>query len=105
MTPILLYATVKNKSEALQIADRLLQEELIACANIVEGATSVYRWQGELQQETECLLIAKTTPAAKPRAMARMAALHSYDCPCILAFAADAAHAPFAEWIFSQIKD
>lgn len=105
MQTILLYVTVKNKSEATQIAAELLAERLVACANILPPVTSLYHWQGELQQEEEVILLAKTTAAAQQQAIDRIAALHSYDCPCILAFAPETAHIPFAQWIFSEIGD
>lgn len=105
MSPILLYVTVKDKPEALRLAETLLAEGLVACANILPPMTSLYRWEGALQQEEEVLLLAKTSPAVRDRAIARIGELHGYDCPCILAFEASGASAPFAEWIFSQIRD
>lgn len=105
MQPILLYITLKDKQEATKLAQTLLTEKRIACANILPSVTSLYQWQGEMQQENEVVLIAKTTPAAKAGAMARIAELHSYDCPCIVAIESADCHAPFAEWIFSQVRD
>lgn len=105
MQPILLYITTKDKPEALAIAQTLLAEKRIACANILPDITSVYEWEGRMQKENEVVLIAKTSPAAKTGTIRRISELHSYDCPCIIAFDSCDAHAPFAKWIFSQVRD
>lgn len=105
MQPILLYTTVKNKQEALAIAEALLAEKLVACANILPPHTAVYHWQGAMQQEEEVLMLLKTSTAVESRVMARIAQLHSYNCPCILALPVEAAEPAFAQWIFSQIGD
>ena len=105
MQLILLYVTLKNKQEALVMAERLIAEKLAACANILPTHTAVYKWNGTPQQEEEVILLAKTTPARREQAIARIAALHNYDCPCILALPVEAAYTPFGEWVFSQIGD
>lgn len=105
MQPVLLYITVPTRTEAEHLARILLEEKHIACANILMHTTSLYIWEGKLEQAEEVVLIAKTTSQARQAAMDRVAALHSYDCPCILAFDAVAAHPPFAQWIFSYIGD
>ena len=105
MNLILMYITVKNKHEALQLAQTLLAEKHIACANILPNVTSVYEWEGKMQQEEEVVMIAKTTDQAKARTMARIAELHSYECPCIVALNAEDVHSPFNKWVFSQVRD
>lgn len=101
----LLYITVEDKSAALELADALLGEKLIACANILPPMTSIFRWEGQMQQESEVAMIAKTTADRQEAAMARIAELHGYDTPCIVALPAAAVHTPFAEWIFSATRD
>lgn len=101
--PILLYVTVKNKREALEIAKILLEEKLIACANITSPVTSVYAWEGDVQSQSEVLMLLKTTVDLQDQAILRVAALHSYECPCITALPVEAAYAPFARWIDAQV--
>lgn len=105
MQPILLYITTKDKPQARMLAKTLLAERLIACANILPEMTSIYEWEGEIQQAEEVVLIAKTTPAAKDAAIARIVTLHSYDCPCVVALDCADSHAAFSKWIFSQLGD
>jgi len=102
--PILLYITVKNKQEAEKIAKALLEEQLIACANILPEVTSLFRWEGKAKEVTEALLLAKTTLDKQDEAMLRASELHSYECPCIVAVPLEAAHAPFARWVDGEVR-
>lgn len=102
---VLLYITVPTRTEAEHLARLLLEEKRVACVNILTHAISLYIWEGKLEEAEEVVLIAKTTPQGRQAAMDRIAELHSYDCPCILAFDTAAAHPPFADWIFSNIGD
>lgn len=100
----LLYSTFPSRDEAVSLSRLLLEERLIACANIVGGVTSVYRWQGELQEENEVLLIAKTTAAQVDAAIARISSAHSYEVPCITAWPLAKGHAPFRDWIGQETR-
>ena len=61
MTDILLvYITTPSKEEAKRIAGALIEESLAACANIIPAVESLYRWQGELRQSEESLLLLLT---------------------------------------------
>jgi periplasmic divalent cation tolerance protein len=77
------YATFPNRDEALATASRLLDEGSIACANVIGGVTSVYRWEGTVHQDAEVVLIAKTTQSKVAEAIAAIEVHHSYDCPCV----------------------
>jgi len=56
----LVYITTKDKQQAKSIGKTLVKEKLAACVNIVEGMESIYRWEGEIVEDTETILIAKT---------------------------------------------
>lgn len=59
----LLYVTTSGREEALTIAKALVGERLVACANVLDGATSLYWWEGEVQQDQEAVLVLKTRRA------------------------------------------
>ncbi len=101
-TASLLYITTANQAEARGIAAALLEERLIACANILPGMTSLYRWAGEVKGDTECVLILKTRTALVPQVTERVIALHSYDCPCVVALPADDGNPDFLRWIADE---
>lgn len=100
------YVPTASKEEALKLAHIAVHKQLAACANVHDAITSVYSWEGEIQQEQECLLILKTDGAHKAALTALIEAEHSYDCPCITFFAADRVdgHQPYFDWVRSQLK-
>ena len=95
----LLYSTFASRDEALSVARSLLEARLVACANVHESVTSLYRWEGEVRQETETVLLAKTQKAKLAQAMDEVKRLHSYEVPCIIAYPAGEAFLPFLQWV------
>ncbi len=104
--PVLLYTTWPDEETALAAARTLVDERLAACVNVLGAAASVYRWQGAVEQTTEVGALVKTTADRANAACARIAALHPYETPAILAIPVDAAgtHGPFAEWIAHETR-
>ncbi len=102
-TVMFVYATARERVQAEQIGIALVKERLAACANVLDHVRSFYWWQGEIQQDTEALLILKTTAARVEPLIARLKALHSYDCPCIEALPVAAGYAPYLDWVRSEV--
>jgi periplasmic divalent cation tolerance protein len=94
-----LHVTMPDKDRAAALARALVDEGLAACVNIVPGVTSIYRWEGRLQEDQEVLCLIKTRPAVFERARARILALHPYEVPEILAFAVDDGSPAYLEWL------
>ncbi len=104
MPIVFLYITVSNIESAKAIARTLLDERLIACANILGPITSLYRWDGENKEESEVAMIAKTTQAHMENVIARVEALHDYSCPCIVALPIVAGFPPFLNWVAGEVS-
>jgi periplasmic divalent cation tolerance protein len=100
----LLYITVKDKEEARAIAARLLEDRLIACANVIDGIESLYRWEDRLCDSKEALLLAKTTEEKIPAVIDAVKDLHSYKLPCITAFPITAGLPDFLKWVADEVK-
>ncbi len=98
----LLYATFASKEEAVSVAHKLLVEKLIACANILDGSTSIYKWENKVQQQKEAILFAKTTDKQAQKAIARTKELHSYDLPCVLILPVEAGLPAFMNWVEAE---
>ena len=64
MSVRLLYITVPNRAEAESLGRHLVESRLVACVNFLDGVTSMYRWEGKLQSDSETVCIAKTTEAS-----------------------------------------
>lgn len=93
------YMTTGSREEALTIARALVSERLAACVNILDGMTSVYEWKGEIEEGGEVVVVAKTKEILMPELTERVRALHSYDCPCIVALPVTDGNPAFLEWI------
>ncbi|MEK9671502.1 MAG: divalent-cation tolerance protein CutA [Rhodospirillaceae bacterium] len=97
--PVLLYMTAGSDAEARSIAETLVSERLVACANILGPVTSIYQWQGRVENGAEVSVVMKSRQDLVARIADRVRELHSYDCPCLVATPITGGHAPFVAWI------
>jgi periplasmic divalent cation tolerance protein len=93
------YAVFANAEEAERIGRAVVEERLAACINILAPVRSTYRWQGEVETADEVAGILKTTPEIAEALIARIAALHSYDVPCIVTWPVDKVLASYSAWV------
>jgi len=91
--------TVGSPEEGERISDALVGEHLAACVNIVGPIRSIYRWNDQVQRDTEHLLIIKTRTALVGSLQARIAALHSYQTPEIIAVPIAAGAEAYLDWL------
>ena len=96
---IVVLITAKDRQEAQGIAQALVQEKLIACANVVAGVESLFRWQGKVDIAQEVLLVLKTKRTLFNKLAARVKALHSYETPEIIALPIVAGSRDYLNWI------
>lgn len=98
------YMTAGSVDEARMIGEVLVAERLAACVNMIEGMTSIYRWEDEIRRDAEIVMIAKTTKDQVDPLSERVRTLHSYECPCIVALPVEGGNQAFLNWINEQIK-
>jgi len=98
------YITCPNSEEAEKIAEFLVKERLLACANIISDMKSIYEWKGKVEKTSEVILIGKTQSKLIPEVEKKVAELHSYDCPCIVSWKLDRGVDSFLQWINRQIR-
>ena len=91
--------TTPDVATARAIARTLVEERHAACGNVVPGITSIFRWQGAVQEESEALLVLKTSAERVERLSARVTELHPYDVPEVLALAIDNGSRPYLDWL------
>ena len=99
-----IYMTAGSRDEAAKIGKELVSARLAACVNILDNMSSVYLWQGDLQEDTQVVLIAKTTEDCIPQLIEKVESMHSYDCPCIVSLPILDGNKAFLEWIEQQTK-
>lgn len=102
MSQVMVYVTATNRDEALVLARTAVEEKLAACANILGEMTSVFGWQGKICEDQEITLILKTRSDLVPQLSARIQALHSYDCACVVALPITAGNPDFLNWIDTE---
>ena len=102
MNARLIYITAGSMDEARKIADAVIGERLAACVNILPGMISLYRWKGKVAADEEIVVIAKTCENLVEPLTARVAEIHSYDCPCIVAIPIDGGNPTFLSWIYEE---
>lgn len=100
----LMYITASNRDEALLLARILVEERLAACANVLGPVTSVYWWDGKVNEEPEVALIAKTRTDLVEAVIARVKQAHSYDCPCVVSLPIGAGNPAFLQWIAAETQ-
>ena len=98
----LIYITAEDTEEARAIGRALVEARLAACANVLGPMTSIYRWEGAVQEGAEAVLIAKTTAALADALTAKVRELHGYDCPCIVVLPVEGGNPAFLDWIAAE---
>ena len=94
-----LYVTCADRDEALNLGRSLVEAQLAACANIIDGVTSVFAWEGEIQESAEAVLFVKTRRDLIDNATDLIMIEHSYDCPCVVALPIVGGNKDFTDWI------
>lgn len=78
------YTTIDNEIDARKIAKKLVEEQLVACVNIIPKIESIYRWKGKIEEDNELVLIAKTIDDNVKKTIQRIKELHTYELPDII---------------------
>ena len=96
-------STAPDTPTAERIGEALVGEGLAACVNVVEGVSSIYRWNGAVQRDREVLMVLKTTTEAVERLRSRLVELHPYEVPEALVLAVAGGHVPYLEWVRAEV--
>jgi periplasmic divalent cation tolerance protein len=101
---IVVLVTTKDRLEAEKISLKLLEEKLIACANIMGGVVSCFAWQGKIDKAEECLVLMKTRQDLFSEVTKRVKALHSYEVPEVLALPVVNGSKDYLNWMSNNLK-
>lgn len=100
----LIWCPFADQASAKAAARVLLEERLIACANIIPEIVSVFRWQGAVEEACETGMLCKTDTVLLKRAVARLEQLHPYDTPAIMGWSMEAAPPATLGWLAEQLE-
>ena len=101
----LIWSPFADEASAEAAAGQLLDERLIACANILPPMRSIYTWEGERNEAVEVGVLFKTDAAVLDLATARLAEIHPYEAPAILGWRTGTAAAPTSDWLRSLVRE
>jgi len=99
---VIAFCTCPDTDTAARIAEALVGERLAACVSVLPGVQSVYRWQGAVERADEVQLLVKTVAARMPALAERIAALHPYELPELVAVEAAAGLPAYLDWIGAE---
>lgn len=96
---IIVFSTCPDETVGRALARAIVDAGLAACVNVVPGITSVYAWQGEISEDTECLLVIKTVEDQLTALTDRLRDLHSYELPEIVAVPVSGGLPAYLDWV------
>ncbi len=96
---IVILVTAKDEAQANKIAEKLVAEKLVACANIVPGIQSIFRWKGKVDRAKEVLLVLKSHRRHFPAIVKTVQSLHSYDVPEVVALPIIEGNKDYLNWL------
>jgi periplasmic divalent cation tolerance protein len=102
--PIVLFTTANDANQLAEIGAKLVEEGFAACVSVVPSVRSIYRWQGEIQDETEALAIIKTTRGRFGSLRDRLVELHPYDVPELIALPIVDGLPEYIAWLVSNTR-
>ena len=105
MEYILILVTCANKKEAEKISSLLLEEGLIACVNIIERVNSMFRWEGNIDNAAESLVMMKSRRSLFENIRLMVKENHSYDVPEIIAFPVIEGDEDYLNWVQRETEN
>ena len=100
---VIVLVTCPTTRHAHTIARELIRQHRAACVNILPGVTSLFRWQGRVDQAREALLIVKTPSKQFEPLRQLVCSLHPYEVPEVIAFPLRYAHQPYLKWLLASV--
>lgn len=101
---LLVLTNLPDTAGAQALARRLVEDGLVACANVLAPCTSIYRWQGEVEEATETPLLLKLAAAAYPAVEAAIRAAHPYELPEIVAVPVEQGLPAYLAWVAANSR-
>lgn len=102
-TASMAFVTVPNMEVAKQLAGEIVQKKLAACVNIIPGVTSVFEWEGKIEEDTELILMIKTLTSKVDELSEYVRNNHPYECAEVISSQIDNGNAPYLQYISQTV--
>lgn len=96
------FVTVPNVDVGKQIARHLVEHKLAACVNILPGVTSIYSWQGKVEEDSELLLMIKTRTELIGELTSAVKSLHPYQVVEVISTQLGPGNPPYLDWLLQN---
>ncbi|MFQ5702687.1 MAG: divalent-cation tolerance protein CutA [Gemmatimonadales bacterium] len=96
---LVVFTTAASVADARSMVRRLVTDRLVACGTILEGAQSIYRWQGGIEETPEVMVVLKTTRERWDALRTTVREIHPYEIPELLALPVSAGHPEYLDWV------
>jgi periplasmic divalent cation tolerance protein len=100
----IVYVTTSGLEESKKIARILLQEKIVACANIIPEIESIYWWEGDLEEDVESVLLLKTSSELVDKVIEMVKEIHSYQTPCALEIQIKKGSKEYLNWLEDSLE-
>ena len=100
---IVVLSTCGSEEEALRVARELVEARLAACVNVAPGVRSIYRWQGEVQDDNEWLLVIKSRRDLLEKLQGQLHKIHSYEVPEVMALSVVDGSPAYLRWLDREL--
>jgi len=98
----LVYVTTSDEEEARRIGSALVDKKLAACVNIIPGMRSIYRWQGKVVNDNECVMLVKAPKDNTETVIEKIREMHSYEVPCVVVIPLIQGLPEYLNWIMNE---
>ena len=105
MSAVWVYVTASDAAEAEKLGRAVVEARLAACANILGPTTAIYWWEGQVESGQEVALVLKSRQDLVPAITEKIIALHSYDCPCVVALPISGGNVEFLQWLEDETRN
>ncbi|XP_015456200.1 protein CutA homolog isoform X3 [Astyanax mexicanus] len=99
------FVTCPNETVAKDLARGIVEKKLAACVNILPKITSVYEWQGKIEEDNELLLMIKTRTTKIPALAEYVRSNHPYEVAEVISFPIDQGNPPYLKWIGDAVPE
>jgi periplasmic divalent cation tolerance protein len=99
---LIVFTNLPDRTSAFTLARALVDKRLAACVNVLGEISSVYRWKGEIADESEVAVLIKTRATAYPALEAAIKALHPYEIPEIVAVPVAGGLPAYLDWVAAE---
>src|SRR2546426_1833591 len=100
---LVVLTTLATEAEARKLVRALVEARLVACGTLLTGARSIYRWQGDVTEESEVVVLLKTDAARWEGLAAAVRRLHPYEVPELLALPVPRGLDEYLSWLASEV--